>query len=250
MKLNVLLVTSSRKSYGSLLLERGVGNVDFGVLINESRPARNWNRLIRKILKVGIGGIVIGFYSRRWYRFAYPDIQEIAERKNIPLVKSIGFKLTDDQLADLSKYDLAISMGNGYIPKRIYSIFKAGMLNIHHEVLPDFAGGQSVVWPLVEGKEWTGFSIHKVTRKIDAGDILVVEKRRIQIKSTFGQTVKLNYLESKQQSILALEKLLATEPSQWIYHNNEANHSLTTPSLVQWIRAYRNYRKFQNVVNE
>jgi folate-dependent phosphoribosylglycinamide formyltransferase PurN len=36
------------------------------------------------------------------------------------------------------------------------------MINIHHELLPEFLGAQSVLWQLHEGSTKTGFTIHRI----------------------------------------------------------------------------------------
>lgn len=245
MKLKVLIVTSKHKSYGSVLLQHDLKDIEFCVLINTPFQKNGFQRIFRKIIKIGPAGLILGYWSRKWYQIEYPDIVSVAKQKNISVITSSGFKLTDVQLEYLKQFDLAISMGNGYIPKCIFSLFRLGMWNIHHEVLPDYPGAQSVVWPLIEGDTYTGYSIHKVTSKIDAGDLLLVEKREIKFESTFGDTVRTNYYETKQLSIDGLVRTLQMSPEHWTYHQNKASRSFTTPSLFQWIKAFRNYNTFK-----
>lgn len=65
---------------------------------------------------------------------------------------------------------------------RTRCIFKAealeapplGCINVHHGLLPDQRGVMCDLWALSRG-EPAGFSVHRMTRKIDDGDILRVE---------------------------------------------------------------------------
>ena len=60
---------------------------------------------------------------------------------------------------------------------------------LHHEVLPRFQGAQSVTWPIYEGSTETGYTMHRIDRRIDTGGILYQEKMPLQLKPTLGETV-------------------------------------------------------------
>src|SRR5439155_8886347 len=87
------------------------------------------------------------------------------------------------------KPDLGLSLGNSYISSKIFSIPVHGMLNIHGEVLPDFQNAQSVIWQIYEGRPETGYTIHKIDKGIDTGDIIRQEKFPIVFKESLAKTV-------------------------------------------------------------
>jgi methionyl-tRNA formyltransferase len=143
--------------------------------------------------------------------------------------------------------DLALSLGNSYISPRIFSIPRYGMLNIHGEILPDFQNAQSVIWQIYERSSETGYTIHKIDRKIDTGEIVKQERFPILFKSSLSETVSVTCAEILHRACQGLIDLL----NDFEFHFNNAKpqgkgKSYTTPSLRQFIRIYFNFNKLRN----
>ena len=64
------------------------------------------------------------------------------------------------------------------------------MVNIHTEILPDFKGASSIIWPIYKKIKTTGFTIHQIDKKIDNGKILYQERYAIDFYPTLEETVK------------------------------------------------------------
>ena len=64
--------------------------------------------------------------------------------------------------SDHTEADLGLALGNGFIGPSIFTIPCFGMVNIHSEMLPEFRGAQSFIWPIYEGVGWMGFTIHQI----------------------------------------------------------------------------------------
>lgn len=74
------------------------------------------------------------------------------------------------------KIDLLINARTRFIYKnKALKIPRLASLNIHHGLLPDFRGTMCDLWALYEDRP-TGFTIHKMEKKIDDGVIV----RRVQ----------------------------------------------------------------------
>jgi len=59
-----------------------------------------------------------------------------------------------------------------FVPKRIRSIAQCDNLNFHSSLLPKYRGSAPVFWQLYYGETNTGFSIHRLSNTIDAGEVL------------------------------------------------------------------------------
>lgn len=99
--------------------------------------------------------------------------------------------------------DLIVNARTRYIYKdNILNAPQLGCINIHHGLLPDQRGVMCDLWALSENTSF-GFSIHKMTPKLDDGDILKVHKLN---------PISNNYLENihigSQQEGLILSDLL------------------------------------------
>jgi len=65
------------------------------------------------------------------------------------------------------------------IPGRILSLARRGALNMHGSLLPLFRGRSPVNWAILKGATETGASLHYMTEKPDAGDL--VDQERVPI---------------------------------------------------------------------
>ena len=65
------------------------------------------------------------------------------------------------------------------IPGRILALARHGALNMHGSLLPAFRGRSPVNWAILQGATETGASLHYMTEKPDAGDL--VDQERVPI---------------------------------------------------------------------
>ncbi|MDB5255487.1 MAG: Formyltransferase family protein [Chitinophagaceae bacterium] len=209
---------------------------------------------IIKLFNIGFLGALNGIRMRKWYT-AYTDkylqvtsIEETCKRYGIPFytVPNVNCQETMT-LFKKAKADLGISLGNGYISEKIFSIPTFGMLNIHHELLPDYQNAQSVIWQIYNGSEKTGYTIHKVDKKIDGGEILYQEIMPIHFRNTFSDTVAYTSSLLLEQSAIGLINVLRNFNSflTEAKPQGKAGH-YTTPGIRQFIRMYRNYKRMKS----
>ena len=172
---------------------------------------------------------------------------KLCNKHNIPL--HITPTITCSQTEELfNKFhaDLGLSLGNGYIGKRIFSIPKFGMINIHHEELPKYQNAQSIIWQLYNNSRNTGYTIHKIDNHIDTGEIIFKEIIPIDLKENLGLTVSYNLSKLLKKSSKSLIKIL--ENYETFSKNStpqEDGNSYTTPSLIQYLRMLKNFRKMK-----
>ena|ERR1700730_1743036 len=67
-------------------------------------------------------------------------------RSETPIHRVDG--INSDGTVEIFTAALGLSLGNGYISKRVFSIPKFGMINVHSERLPEYQNAQSVIWPI------------------------------------------------------------------------------------------------------
>lgn len=244
--MKVAVVTSSEFSYASLFLKEQFPPQLEVILVLNQPGRRTIFKLLKKVYHIGLLGVLYGFFSRAWYRENHRSVIRISKEKNILFFTISEFRVSSEIEKVLRSCDLGISMGNGYIPKKFFSLFSFGMINIHHEVLPDYPGGQSIVWPLIKNSSMTGFTIHFVNSKIDHGEIIVVEKRSIEFMYSLSDTVRHNYRQSLRLSVKRLLRLLLTPVQSWKRTTNDSALNYSTPKFSQWITAYKNHQRLKS----
>lgn len=247
--MKVAVVTSCEFSYASLFLKEQFPPQLEVILVLNQPGRRTMLKLLRKVYHIGLLGVLCGLFSRAWYCENYSSVIRISEERNIPSFMISDFKVSAEIEKVLRSCDLGISMGNGYIPRKFFTLFNSGMINIHHEILPDYPGGQSIVWPLIKNSSMTGFTIHFVNSKIDQGEIIVVEKRSIEFMDSLSDTVRHNYRQSLRLSVKRLLRLLLTPVQTWIRTTNDSALNYSTPKFSQWITAYKNHQRLKSYSN-
>ncbi|HYG49856.1 MAG TPA: formyltransferase family protein [Flavobacteriales bacterium] len=257
--MRVIILTSSDKGTASHHLEYLLKSKQIHVCLvvqntNAIAPRNKWKKKFRKLRKIGVLGAWNGMRMRKWYNgdlYKYLRIKSIAEvcrEHSIPLrtVRAINQEETRKLFREAGA-DLGISLGNGYIPKSVFSIPANGMINIHHEELPAFQNAQSVIWQLYTGSNKTGFTIHEIDSRIDTGNILYKETMDLEFRETLSDTVTYNLARLYEKSAIALVNVLEHYKE---YKNNayvqQGGISYTTPSFRNFIRIKKQYRELKN----
>jgi methionyl-tRNA formyltransferase len=215
--------------------------------------SKRYKRLFKKILKIGVLGAMNGVKMRKWYTEdikQYTDIanaETFCKEHNIPFATAPSTNSPETQhLLRESGAEVALSLGNGYINQKVFSIPRYGMVNIHHEVLPQYQNAQSIIWEIYNGSTDTGYTIHKINKEIDKGEVLYQEKLPIVFRDTLADTVAFNYARLFDASAKGLVKLLSHFDE---YYRNAKPQgkgtSYTTPSYRQFMKIEQQFKKLK-----
>jgi len=208
---------------------------------------------LKKICRIGFPGALNGIRMRKWYTDAMRKYCSIINAEEFCKTHQIPFERVPYTNSEETKNifrtsgaDIGLSLGNDYISGKIFSIPKYGMLNVHHELLPDYQNAQSIIWELYNGSTDTGYTIHKIDQHIDTGAILLQEKMPIIFRNNLADTVAYNYAQLFEHSA----KGLATVFDNFEKYFSEARpqaqgRSYTTPSWRQFLHMLRQFRKLK-----
>ena len=106
------------------------------------------------------------------------------DKKIIKKLKNKVIPLTINKFAKF-KYDYLFSILNyKIIPIKFINSIKQISLNFHDGPLPKYAGLFSSTWAIANGEKTHGVTWHKITKKIDAGDIAINKKFNIKNDDT------------------------------------------------------------------
>ncbi len=72
------------------------------------------------------------------------------------------------------------------LPKEILEIPRYGCVNVHASLLPKYRGAAPIQWAVIDGEEESGVTTMKMDEGLDTGDILEMEKIRLEEKETGG----------------------------------------------------------------
>ena len=255
--MRIVVLTSSFRGLASYCIPRLAEDpkIEIAMVVYSEgqnlNPQKQRRRKAKKTLKIGVLGALNGVRMRPWFthdvyaRLKIEDLPTVAGRFGILLERtpSINHQRTIDLFTEADA-NLGISLGNSYIGERVFSVPEYGMINIHHEVLPQFQGAQSIIWQLYEGSLETGYTIHKIDRRLDSGDILYQERMPIHLKPTLRETVVYNYARLYEASVKGLAKVVKDFPQFAASAKPQiGGRSFTTPSFWQYLWMVHQHRR-------
>jgi methionyl-tRNA formyltransferase len=83
--------------------------------------------------------------------------------------------------------DVIVVVAFGQIlSKEILDMPKYGCVNVHASLLPKYRGASPIQWAVIDGCEYSGVTTMMMNEGIDTGDILLVEKVKLDSKETGG----------------------------------------------------------------
>ena len=255
----VFVLTSSSIGFASFVLERliaadvvEIGAVYLNVKVRKSKSGQ-FRRNLKKIRKIGVLGALNGKRMRKWYHknvadlLSIKDIESVCKKHDLPFEKVSGIN-TDNftMLLKSMNFDLGLCLGNGYISPKVFQIPLFGMINVHHEQLPEYQGAQSVIWQLFNKSVTTAFTIHLLNSKIDQGEILTSRKIPILFEENLGKTVSSTYSKLWTESTMDLIKVLSGLSGYLAKKSRQGKGNYyTTPSFLQFLRILYNHNRLK-----
>ena len=126
--------------------------------------------------------------SGRGYALRPSPLKECAASLGIPVLQYEKVSREGiDEVAALGA-DIAVTAAFGQIlSEKFISLFPHGVLNVHASLLPRYRGASPIQWAVLNGDEYSGVSIMRTVREVDAGDVLLQKKVKIGERETAGE---------------------------------------------------------------
>lgn len=225
--------------------------VEVAGVISATPAPRQISRKLKKVLKIGLLGAINGVRLRKWYRDDEKPLERLCQELGVPYFA--GLRQNSAELQERIRTlqaDLGLSLGNGFISPKTFTIPRFGMLNVHSEVLPRYQNAQSIIWPIACADPFTGFTIHEVERKIDGGRILCQKRIPIRFEKSLELTVRNNRKVVEAMIPESLADVCARfEDFRAKAVRQDGGTSFTTPSIWSFLRMVRNNRRFYGQQN-
>ena len=116
----------------------------------------------------------------------FDSVAKLAAENNIPVFapEDVNHPLRIEQIRAMSPDVLFSFYYRNMLCQEILDIAPQGAMNLHGSLLPLYRGRVPVNWALVNGESETGVTLHHMTGKPDAGDIVAQEKLDIEDDDT------------------------------------------------------------------
>lgn len=111
------------------------------------------------------------------------------------------------------------------LPEIVFKIPAAGTINLHPSLLPKFRGAAPINWTIISGEKETGNTIIKITREVDAGEIILQKRTEIFPDETAGELHD-RLSESGAELLLDAVNLVLSGN----YESSPQNNQLSSPA--------------------
>ena len=124
----------------------------------------------------------------RGRKLAPPPVKVTAHRLGLPVLQPRSLEARDflERLRRLSA-DLFVVVAFVILPRAVLTIPKFGSLNLHPSLLPKYRGAAPINWAIIRGETETGISVFRLSRRVDAGDLLFQQAVGIGPDETAGE---------------------------------------------------------------
>ena len=148
---------------------------------------------LKKILSDGFD--VVGVYTQpdrpkgRGMKMVFSPVKEVALAHEIPVFQPENFRADADveALRSLRPDVIAVVAYGRILPQQVLDIPTGGCVNIHASLLPQYRGSAPYQWAVLDGLTETGVTAQHMALKMDAGDVIDVEKTAIGENETAGE---------------------------------------------------------------
>ena len=112
----------------------------------------------------------------------HDTVELLALKHSIPIeyFSDLNTEEAEVIISDFEPDFIVIACYPQMLPAQIFSMPRVACLNIHPSMLPSYRGPTPIFWQLRNDESRTGVSIHIVSEKLDAGDIIQRQEHAIQ----------------------------------------------------------------------
>jgi len=185
----------------------------------------------------------------RWFQ----SVSELAIEHNLRIFKpdNINDKTSVDFIKKLNPDIIIVAYYDQILKSHIIQIPKNGCVNVHMGLCEEYRGCYPTTWPIINGEDTAGVTVHYIDEGIDSGDIISQIKVGIS-KDDTGETLYNKCTEAGIQlfkdtvgSLLSGEassrKQVKTEKTKTYFRKNFPSHNLDLANkdkkLYNYIRA-------------
>ena len=124
--------------------------------------------------------------SGRGRKVAFSPVKEFALERGFDILqpKSVRNDEVLDGLEALNPDLFVVAAYSKLLPPRLLEMAKYGCINLHPSLIPKYRGAAPLRGPILNGDEYTGVTIMKMSEELDAGDILLQKSFKMDPKET------------------------------------------------------------------
>jgi len=162
----------------------------------------------------------------RGQQFVEPMVKVFAKEHNIEFRQFVKVSVDGIDYLKNEKPDIIVTAAFGQILSReLLSIPKIGVLNVHGSILPKYRGASPIQSAIINGDKETGITIMRTVYELDAGDILLQKKVKIEDFDTSSTMFEKLAVWGGECIVEAVDKIQSGNYAFVPQNNNDATYT-------------------------
>ena len=125
----------------------------------------------------------------RGMEVSFCDVKKVALAHDLPVYQPTTLRTEEatELIRELNPDILVVVAYGKLIPDDILAIPRYGAVNVHGSLLPKYRGAAPIQWAVLNGDDITGITTMYLASKMECGDIIYKEKKKIGEYETSGE---------------------------------------------------------------
>lgn len=142
-------------------------------------------------------------------KIEFSEVKKVAIENNIEVFQPKSFKDMEviNKINSIEADIIVVAAYGHILPNDILNSHKYPPINVHASLLPKYRGASPIQSAILEEDEYTGVTIMKIVKELDAGDILLQKKIKIDSNETTSTLTKKISAEGASLLLEALDKI-------------------------------------------
>jgi len=156
---------------------------------------------------------VVTVYCPEYKNNIHQRLKSICKKYNLSFIKFPNFSDTNliDNIKSLNIDLIVVCHFKKILKKKLIDIPKLGCINLHPSLLPKYRGMSPQHWPIINGDDKTGVTVHYIDEGIDTGDIIL--QKEIDITEDM-------YVADLQNEMKKIYSTIVKDAIDMIIHQN------------------------------
>ncbi|HHW07952.1 MAG TPA: methionyl-tRNA formyltransferase [Clostridia bacterium] len=179
-----------------------------------------------------------------------PPVKEAAQALGLPVFQPEKVKAPESikRIEGMQPDCIVVVAYGQLLPDALLELAPYGCINVHASLLPEYRGGAPMHRAIMDGKEKTGVTTMFVSRKLDAGDIILQSPRLIPEEMTVGELHDLLAADGAQLLLETLALLQKGEAPRRPQEEEKATYAPLLTRADEWIDWRRPAKEVANQV--
>ena len=186
------------------------------------------NEVLKSLLsqEISIKLVVTRKLEGKFPYYSEIDLDMLCHQLNVNVLTDVNVNSLEF-ISYMKRLDIDLIIVSSFhqiIKEELINLPRKGIINFHPSLLPQYRGPNPINWVILNAEKYTGITIHKLVKKVDAGDIILQREYRILPFQSLGELFE-QLAKKSGDMVKDLMDMYKSEGNLLCYKQDEQKHS-------------------------